>query len=238
MRPFSAAEILNMWERGAALHPIDRALMALNCAMPEMSCDALTKLPLGERDRCLLEVRQKNFGDRLEAYTECPNCRERLEFSLACSALLADTKVAAAERQTVFIDEVLFALRCPNSADAAAVASSISAEAGKETLLARCVESGDSGSVFTPAREAAIAAAFSELDPASEILLDLNCPACDQGWEALFEIEKFLWTELCARARRILQEVDALARVYHWTEAEITRMSESRRALYLQMALS
>jgi hypothetical protein len=238
MRSFSAADILNLWERGAALHPIDRALLILDGALPETSYDALMKLPLGQRDRCLLEVRQKNFGDRLDAYTECPNCRERLEFSLSCGALLADTKVGTGERQTVLIDEVLFALRCPNSADAAAVASSTTAEAGMETLLARCVESGDSGAAFTPLRQAALAAAFSELDPASEILLDLNCPACDQRWPALFEIEKFLWTELRARARRILQEVDALARVYHWTEAEIVRMSESRRALYLQMALS
>ncbi len=76
------------------------------------------------------------------------------------------------------------------------------------------------------------------LDPASEILLDLTCPACEQQWQALFEIEKFLWTEVQSRARRVLQEVDAFARVYHWNEAEILGMSEARRALYLEMALS
>jgi hypothetical protein len=238
MRPFSAADILNMWERGAALHPIDRALTVLSCAMPDFSYDQIVRLPLGERDRLLLEVRRRNLGDGLDAYTECPNCRERLEFSLSCSALLEDTKAGASEKQTLLIDGIPFILRSPNSADAAAAVSSARVATARQTLLARCVEAGDRGAVLTAARQAAIDAALSELDPASEILLDLICPACDQGWQALFEIEKFLWTELCARARRIIQEVDALARAYHWNETEILRLSEARRALYLEMALS
>jgi hypothetical protein len=54
----------------------------------------------------------------------------------------------------------------------------------------------------------------------------------------LVEIGQFLWTEIRARARRLLQEIDALARVYHWPEADILGMSDARRASYLEMALS
>ena len=238
MRFFSAADTLSLWDQAAALHPIDRALTVLQFATPETGYEAIVRWPLGRRDRSLLEVRRRNFGDRLDAYAECPNCQERLEFSLSCGALLANTKVVDGQKQAIVVDGVLFTLRCPNSADAAAVASSMTVEAGREILLARCVDSGGSRAVDTPARQAAIAAALSALDPASEILLDLICPACEQQWQALFEIEKFLWSEVRARARRVLQEVDALARVYHWTETEILRMSETRRALYLEMAIS
>jgi hypothetical protein len=238
MRSFSAAEVLRLWERGAALHPIDRALMVLHCAMPEASYDALVRWPLGQRDRCLLEVRRRNFGDRLDAYTECPNCRERLEFSLSCGALRAETEVADHGKKTITVDGVLFALRAPDSSDAAAVASSTTVESGTAILLARCLDCVENPPMLTPGRRAAVAAALSALDPAAEILVNLSCPACGNGWQALFDAEKFLWTELCTRARRLLQEVDALARVYHWNETEILGISEGRRSLYLEMALS
>jgi hypothetical protein len=238
MRSFSAAEVLRLWERGAALHPIDRALLVLECAFPETSYDTLVTMPLGQRDRCLLEARWRNFGDRLNAYTQCPTCQERLEFSLSCGVLLAETEIAHQEKKTIAVDGTSFALRCPDSADAAAVAASASVDAGTEILLRRCVDCGENPTMLTPARRAAIAAALCALDPAAEILVNFSCPACGNGWQALFDAEKFLWTELCARARRLLQEVDTLARVYHWNETEILGMSEGRRSLYLEMALS
>jgi hypothetical protein len=228
-----------LWERGHGLHPIDRALLVLRQALPKIGYDKLAQLRLGRRDRLLVQVRQQNFGDRIEAHSACEYCSERVEFSLSCSALLADTETAQPARR-ITIDGVSYELRCPNSLDLAAAVSSDTVEVGTETLLMRCVDclAGEGAPVFTPERQAAIAAAMSALDPAGEILLLLSCPACEHSWEALFDIEKFLWTELRARARRVLQEVDVLARVYHWTETEILTMSESRRALYLEMTLS
>jgi hypothetical protein len=238
MRSFAAADFLALWERGAGMSSVDRALLVLNRALPDAGYDTLAKLSLGRRDRCLLEVRRKNFGDRLDSYTECPNCRERLEFSLSCSALLGDMEVVDRDRTRIMLDGMELELRCPNSADAAAMASSATVEMGTEILLARCVDFAGNRAMLTPARRAAIAEALSDLDPAAEILLDLSCAACRHAWQTLFDIEKFLWTELCARARRLLQEVDALARVYHWNETEILGMSEARRGLYLEMALA
>jgi hypothetical protein len=76
------------------------------------------------------------------------------------------------------------------------------------------------------------------MDPQAEMLLDLSCPTCGHAWQAVFEIVTFLWTEIRVRARRLLREVDALARAYGWAEGDILAMSEARRGLYLQMALS
>jgi hypothetical protein len=52
---------------------------------------------------------------------------------------------------------------------------------------------------------------------------------------APFDIVSHLWTELDAWARRMLREVHALAATYGWSEAEILRMSATRRRAYLDL---
>lgn len=237
MRTFSANDCLHLWEQGARLHVIDQALLVLSRAFPEANRDALMQLSLGQRDRLLLAVRQHNFGDCIDVHTTCAACSERAEFSVSCSALLADTVAAEAPAKKVTLDGAAFELRCPNSLDLAEAARGPSLEAAERVLLDRCVTHNDAAPI-TPARRAALAAALSALDPAAEIMFDLACPACCREWQALFDINQLLWLEIAARARRLVQEVDVLARVYHWHEAEIFALSENRRALYLEMALS
>jgi hypothetical protein len=72
-------------------------------------------------------------------------------------------------------------------------------------------------------------------DPQAEVLLDLNCPACGHGWQALFDVVAFFWAELAAQAKRLLREVHTLARAYGWREADILGMSARRRQFYLEM---
>ncbi len=85
---------------------------------------------------------------------------------------------------------------------------------------------------------ALLAGRLSDLDPLAEVLVDLRCELCGERWQALFDIVTFFWNELHARSRRLLQEIDLLARTYGWTEGEVLRMSEQRRGLYVEMALS
>jgi hypothetical protein len=239
MRSFAPGDILMLFDQGVALHAIDRALLMLRRALPEAESQELVRLPLGERDRLLLKVRQDNFGDGLDAYAYCPRCRELLEFSLSCAALLAETQESESRaKKAVDIDGVYFELRSPDSVDAAAVAAGSSVEAGVDILLARCVHSDTADNAVTSMQRAAIAAELAALDPAAEILLDLSCVSCGHTWQMVFDIGHFLWSEVRARARRLLQEVDVLARSYHWSETEILSLSEGRRALYLEMAQS
>ena len=76
----------------------------------------------------------------------------------------------------------------------------------------------------------AIAKELAVIDPQAEILLDLSCPTCGNQWQGLFDIVSFLWAEIRARARRLLQEVDTLARAYGWAETDILGMSETHDA--------
>ena len=242
MRSFSAADLLDLWEQGMGLHAIDHALLVLRYACPEQAYEKLTTLSLGQRDALLFKVRRYIFGNRLDACTECPSCRERLEFALSCDALMGEEKIQEGLVKTITVEGIEFALRCPDSRDAAAAAASENVEAAKRVLLARCAArtsiSEPSLDTLPVSVQAAIAAELAAIDPQAEILLDFTCPACKHEWQSVFEIMTFLRTEMRARARRLLQEVDALARAYGWREADIFAMSEARRGLYVEMATS
>ena len=51
-----------------------------------------------------------------------------------------------------------------------------------------------------------------------------------------FDIATVLWTELAGLARSLIEEVDALASAYGWSEREILALSGRRRRAYLELA--
>src|SRR5262249_8078888 len=68
---------------------------------------------------------------------------------------------------------------------------------------------------------------------------ELTCSIAGPGWpsaESLdFHPARFLWLEVRHAARRLMDEVDALAGAYGWSERAIVRMSPQRRGAYLEM---
>ena len=89
---------------------------------------------------------------------------------------------------------------------------------------------------LTPEEVGGLAKAREEHDPQAEVVLTFTCPACQHGWQALFDVGTFFWTEVASAARRLLREVDALARAYGWSEAAILALSPARRQAYMEMA--
>ncbi len=237
----SAAAMLEVWEQGAGRHPIDRALLLLRHACPEQPFEALCDWTVGQRDAHVLELRRHTIGDRIEAYAECPACRNGLEFELSCTVLLAAAGKSDVTWTTVQLDDDSWEWRKPNSRDLALAVAAADPEEARRIILSRCVRGKVGGAdalVWAETHGAALAGRMGELDPLAEVLIDLRCEMCGQQWQALFDIVMFFWNELHARSRRLLQEVDLLARTYGWTEGEVLRLSEQRRGLYVDMALS
>ncbi len=119
VQALSASVMLELWEQGAGRHPIDRALLLLRHACPTQSFETLCEWTIGRRDAQVLELRRHTLGDRIEAYTECPACRNGLEFELSCAALLASASASEAMWTTVEQDGRSWELRGPNSRDLA-----------------------------------------------------------------------------------------------------------------------
>src|SRR5688572_983853 len=99
MHPPSAAQLIDAWEAGVARRPVDRALILLAAAYPDMTFAELAALPVGRRDACLLELRESLFGPALDCYAECSRCQAPLEFRADVGALLNQAEATAELRQ-------------------------------------------------------------------------------------------------------------------------------------------
>ncbi len=236
MRTLAPSDLLLLWERGAALHAVDRALLALATAEPERGADELARLPLGDRDARLLELRRVTIGDRLEAVATCPRCDVRVELELACADLIAGEDAGAGEWE---LDHggARLTLRVLDSRDAAAAAIAGrdgGVEAARSALLSRAVVEAERD--LGPDATAVVAAALAERDPRAELLLDMTCPDCGHAWQPVLDVASFVWAELTARAERLLGDVHSLARAYGWREADVLALSEVRRTTYVALA--
>lgn len=247
MSPLSSLRLLpgtmlEIWERGQAYHPIDQALLVLQTTDPFHKFDELAAWTVGQRDRRLIEIRLATFGDGLSGYAECPRCRSGVEFELSCRELLNQPGQTNPIPRRVRHDGKQWELRAPNSWDLSAVMSAPDPSSARLALWNRCARLADEpnrGNLdsATPPDEELIDQ-ISALDPFAEILIDLSCQSCGHSWQSLFDIATFVWSEIRVRSRRLLQDIDALARTYGWTEGEILGLSDQRRRLYVEMALS
>jgi hypothetical protein len=232
MKVPSAAELLALWERGVVRHPIDRALLFVGWAAPELPPDRLGDLPLGAVNRTLLQLRETWFGCNIRAYVDCGRCGERLELALDAGRL---APAAAQNDGELQLAGYRFRLAC--SRDLAAVAQEFDVETAALELIGRCCVERPAEPPLSEISDllAAIEEGLEALDPAAEISLSLACEACGHRWVAGFDIGALLWDEIDAGARALVAEVDALARAYGWTEPEILALSARRRAAYLAM---
>src|SRR6266576_1676144 len=87
MRPLAASDILKVWEQGEEQPPIDRALTMLAVACPELNHPELGALSISQRDARRFELRELTYGPRLDGFTVCPQCQERLEFAVDLAVL-------------------------------------------------------------------------------------------------------------------------------------------------------
>jgi hypothetical protein len=240
MQPFSAAQLLDVWERGRTAAPAERAMMLLTAADPDAADDAIARLPIGQRDDRLLTLREWTFGPGLTGLMACPQCGERVETSFRTMDIRATPPEAhAAMTLTEAEHEVHF--RLPDSFDLLAIPAGLDVDGARRVLLERCVVAAHCRGESVAASElpaslaAAVAARLAESDPQADVQLELCCPACNCAWQASFDIVSFFWTEIDAWAQRTLNEVHALARAYGWREADILALSHQRRRIYLDM---
>ncbi|HET7271506.1 MAG TPA: hypothetical protein VFI90_10525 [Rubrobacter sp.] len=240
MRALSDHEVLRVWESGLDEHPIDRALTVLSAVLPDTGRGELAAMSVGRRDGHLMDVRKANFGPKVSGVAECPQCGELLQWDLYLDDI-RDAGNAPDERTNrMVMDGHELIYRLPDSTDLAAVALDGDVAHGRDTLLHRCMVEARKDGVRVDVGSlpedvvSGVAAEMEARDPQAETLLDFECPACGLRWQALFDILPFLWTELQARARNLLNDVHDLARAYGWSEKDILGMSAVRRRYYLE----
>jgi hypothetical protein len=237
----SAADLVRLWEAGAAASGVERGVLLLSAAAADPH-DDLAALSIGERDRQLLKVRERLFGAWLHSVADCPRCGIRLQFTLDLRDLCAGTTgELAAPHVDVTDGDLRLRVRPPNSHDLAVIADCDDVMLAKRVLAERCVvDVSKAGVPILPSdlpdrALTTVAAAMTAADPGADLVLDLRCEACEERWPLALDIVMFVWQEIESVARRVLNEVHELAWAYGWGEADILGMSDARRRHYLAL---
>jgi hypothetical protein len=223
------ADLLAAWEQSEGQRPVDRALALL--ALADESA-ALAGLTVAERDERLVALRTRLWGERLDAFAECPACGERLELAIDTGAL---GRAPEASSWSVAAGGVEVRFRLPDSTDLAAAAACRDPDQRRRVLAGRCVEDGPDGEL-PEGVIAAMAARMAEVAGPADAAVAIACPACEHQWEEALDVPAFVWHELSVAARRLLGDVDTLARTYGWSEEAVLALPPHRRHRYVELA--
>jgi hypothetical protein len=240
MSPLTSRGLLEAWEWGQGRGPAARALALLALASPDLDWEELGALPLGERDRRLLALREELLGSRIDGLARCPACAEALDLVFDARELRSSQAAAPVEHQ-LSVEGLTVRFRPANSHDLLAAQSCSGIEEARRRIAERCVLEARREERSVPASElaeeelAALAGAMADADPGAELWIELECPACAHGWWELLDVATFLWIELEAQVRSLLRDIHLLARAYGWREADVLSLSPWRRRIYLEM---
>jgi hypothetical protein len=231
MRALTAEEVLSAAERLRGEPPARRGAATLAHGTG-IARDEAMALPVGERDDRLLALRIATFGAELTAVADCPHCGQPCETTFDATAL----RIGATAPEIVEVEQGGWRIRArlPNSDD---VAASLQSSDPRRALLARCIVERSRDDELPEEIVEAVEAEMERADPRGDINLALTCPRCAAAWSAPLDVPRFFWTELSAAARRLVQEVDILARTYGWPERDILQMSAARRQTYVGMCV-
>ena len=234
-----AETLFALWERGLAHVPSARG----EAMLEQLDADQGAAATIGARNRRLIDLHARLFGDELELISHCPGCNAAVQFASRCRALTGDLPVkgdGVTGRVELMGYQVEF--RLPTRSDVAMAASGDDEEAFARRLLDRCVVTARHGGSAVSGRDLpdvvidAVSRRMETLDPAALLTFALECPECSRRWIAPLDVDHLLWTKVQAATERLLLDIDALARVYGWTEREVLALNPIRRAAYVQLA--
>lgn len=156
-----------------------------------------------------------------------------MEFELDAADLVGKAVADTACSSAITVKGHSF--RIPTSRDLAQVAQEHDPQAAAICLIERCRNDGGEPPLWSEADLDEIGEALAQADPLAETQISLLCPACNSEWVEAVDLATFVWSEIDARAKRLVWEIHALASAYGWTETEILSLTEARRNLYLGM---
>jgi hypothetical protein len=243
MRVPSASELLSVWERCAEETPERRALALLSMACSDGPGD-VARMSIGERDACLLTLREWMFGSAFECLALCPSCSVELELNFQVDDIRVPPAAQTDSTLAVEGPGYCVSFRLPNGsdlADAADLAPGHDVASLRRKLLERCVIEARYGERAVSSLELPedltmrISERMAQADPQANVDLALECAQCRHAWHSRFDIGTVLWSEIHAWAVRLLRDVHDLAWAYGWREADILGLSPRRRGFYLEL---
>lgn len=242
MKPLTAPELINVWERSLPQPLIDKSILLLRVASSKNDEDPLM-LSVGQRNLKLLQLREWMFGSRLLNTAICTCCGQKVEWENNVNDLKQqDEEIKNSHQHYRFLkDEFSIIFRLPVNSDMLQLNAGNSVVENELLLLRGCMLEIKKNNQVCSVEDIPIHILneleeyMSKQDAQADIQFKLTCPNCSKEWETGFDIQHYLWVEINAWAKNLLQEVYVLAKHFGWSENDILMMSPQRRQLYLQM---
>jgi hypothetical protein len=192
-------------------------------------------LVASDRDRLLAAVYESAFGDRIESTLICAQCSQPfdLDFSLRKVIDAVERKTAAGDLTALgdgnFETKDGKRFRLPTGHDELELAG-FRSEAVQALLLRRCAESSE----WSEESEA-----FEEFLESVAPLLDLElvapCAECHHVHTVQFDIQTYVLGAIISERRRLLLEINRLARTYSWSLEEILSLRRRDRRQFVEL---
>ena len=217
-----AADCSTLWERGAARHPLDRALLLLRWRGPTWRRETLADLPLGRARRgAARAARSDASAPRIARLcSTARRCGERAgaRRSTRASCCAGPTRRAGCRdrgrrpARSRTADQSRPRARSPASADA---------DRAARQLLTRCVACARRDVLPGDDALPTVDARLEALDPDADLALAAaTAPPAAHAWHgAVRRRRASCGTSSTAARRALLREVHVLARAYGWSEA-------------------
>ncbi|MEM8796314.1 MAG: hypothetical protein AAGE61_12165 [Pseudomonadota bacterium] len=192
----------------------------------------ILSLPLGMRDRLVMRIRANHVAGPMLAEPGCTSCGATFEITVEPQevGLLGPTEPIDPGERDVAISAQTLSLRPVALSDLIAVEAIADPGAAAQAFAGRVCDADVDLTDLSEALEA--------LDPAADIWLNTQCPECGAPHSFALDPVHFFAIELSQIAQRTLQDVVDIARVFHWSEADILALPEARRAFYVAEALA
>ena len=219
----------------AACHQVLARCLSRPGEPPAEMLEHVRALGLAQRDWLLIELRSRSLGPRIKGEVLCPHCGSAGEVEFATSDLPIQPP---ADDQPLVIhlpSGKVARLRRLAAGDHEQFAATPGLDGAAQMALAlnRAIVSlqGEPDSLENEDRKALEQALASSVP--EELKIDVDCHSCGQQLAARFGACAFFLAELREHSKTLIDDVHTLARIYHWSEADVLRLPLRRRLAYL-----
>lgn len=214
------------------------------------TANLLRRLSIGDRVALLLQLRRMELGDNLDCTVSCAKCGKTLSVILSVTSLLNIRHPAPSEsyevdvggyclqvRPLTALDQDMVTVSNANEGRGEAAGNENEEERLEEMMARRCIVRFDQPlpKKLPEFMIQAIGSRLEQVDPLSDITLNLSCAECGHEFCASFNAEDFISKELGTDQVELESEVHWLASHYHWSEREILSLPVRRRRRYISL---
>jgi hypothetical protein len=199
--------------------------------------EIIRHLTVGDRVALTLQLRKACFGPILNSVLECPACKEQLSLDIPINSLLQPAKQNPQATYQLELDGFSLTVRPLTGIDLEDVAACPGKDNLSEQLLRSCIVTSKPVLPKVLSREFrdALSGKLNEIDPQADIVLNVNCPACNSSFQAPLDIEAYFFQEIESRQSQLEREVHWIAFHYHWGEKDILSLPINKRKRYVEL---